>query len=773
MRKFDGLSTQEVNKLIAEDKVNTLPKPEIKSNFEIVFSHVFTLFNLYSFVIALALLYVKAYTSLFFVGIIVSNTIMFSVQEIRSRNLINKLSIIVSPKSKVIRNGETVLIDFEHIVLGDYLFLEAGDQIPADSRVVDGYIEANESLLTGEVDPVDKRIDALVLSGSFVVSGQCIAVVEHIKMDNYAVRVTASAKKTRKIASELIFTFKKITKLTSLFILPLGGGLLYQGLVIQQQPFPDVIVNTATALLGMLPQGLVLLTTVSLMAAVLRLGTKKTLIQDIYAIETLSQVDVLCLDKTGTLTYGELKVIDTFKLDDKFDQAISNFLNYTIDRNATTLALKQAFDKSTDWLETSSVPFSSIRKWSAITFEKEGTILLGAPEILYPEYKKNPAMEAYMQGGARLIALAHYPEAISKEDNLKVLKPTPLGVVAIKDTIREDAYDSLKFFYENDINVKIISGDNPETVAAIAKEAGVENYIHYIDASTLITDEDLENAILNYNIIGRSTPDQKVKFVEILQNHNQKVAMIGDGINDVLALKQADCSIAMGEGSDAALHIAQVVVMDGNLSTLVDVFKEGRQVINSITLSASMYYLRTAVTIFMAVIAVALNVPFPFVPFQVTLTNMFVDGFPSFMILFEKNYNKPKESIIDHVLRHSIPNALAIITMWLVINLTSFMDPSKVASSMFFVTGFVSLHLIYRIYKPLNWYRAGVFVIDCIGFALGIALFWNWLQLKPLSMTEIKVTALICVLSIILVNVYLKIITIYLDKKQSKATIQP
>lgn len=767
MIKITGLTNAEVTQRVQEGKVNTLPAPESKSNFKIVFDHVFTLFNLYTFTIALVLIYVKAYTSLFFMGILISNAFMFSTQEIRSKNIINKLSILVTPKTKVIRDSKEIEIHPERLVLDDIIKLESGDQIPTDSIIISGFIEANESLLTGEIDPIDKKEGDLILSGSFVVSGVCYARVKHIKLDNYAVKITLSAKKHRVIASELIKTFKTVTKFTSLFIIPLGTSLMYQGLVMRKQPLADVVVNTSTALLGMLPQGLILLTTVSLMAAVIRLGTKKTLIQDMYAIETLSQVDVLCLDKTGTLTYGILNVIDTLKLDPLFDEYIESFLFHTLDSNTTTQALKEYYQPFNKYTPSANIPFSSLRKWSAMTFD-DITVMVGAPEILYPDYiHENNGWEEHQTNGSRILAMAATHQSIDKNTKLSSIKIQPLGLVALKDTIRTDAKESLSFFYENEIDIKIISGDNPDTVRIIAHDAGVKDTHKYIDASTLTDYESYENAILNHNIIGRATPDQKVDFIEILQKHKNKVAMIGDGVNDVLALKQSNVSIAMGEGSDAALSISQVIVMDRKLSTLVDVFKEGRQVINSITLSASMYYLRTMMTVFLAITAVIMNIPFPFVPFQVTITNMFVDGFPSFMILWEKNYHKPKESIIRHVLRFALPNALATIIVWVGLNLFSITPNTP--TIIYFITAFISIQLIYRLYSPMNWYRSITLLIDGVGFVITSYIFFNWLQLQNLSPTDVNIMIITALISLVVIKVIAIFTTYYLDSHKEFA----
>ncbi|CAM3602601.1 HAD-IC family P-type ATPase [Erysipelothrix urinaevulpis] len=737
--KFVGLTQEEVQEKISNQHVNTLPKPEIKTNGQIIRQHVFTFFNLYSIIIASALLYVKAYSSLFFIFVMFTNTVMFIIQEIRSRNLISELNIIISPKTKVLRDGQLIEIDNEDIVLDDIVYYESGNQISADATIIDGFVEVNESLLSGEVDAIEKHEGDPLLSGSFIISGGCYAKTIHVGADNYAVKITQAVKTDRESNSELLKTFKKITRYTSLFVIPIGSILLYQGLIVREQTLKSVFVNTSSALLGMLPQGLVLLTTLSLIASALKLGSKKTLIQDLYAIEILSQSDVLCLDKTGTLTHGEMTLKSVHEYDPRFEEYIQTYVNFTHDNNATALALKKAFTGNTRLNVVQEIPFSSARKWSALNLDNNTSLILGAPEVLANDLDLPSSMSLERSNGSRIILAGLSTETIDL--NYSPNNLTPLAFIAIQDPLRDDAANAINFFTENDVAIKIISGDSVETVQAIASQANVPNANHTVDARTLTTDEEIEHAILNYSVFGRATPNQKLRFVEALQRNKKKVAMTGDGINDVLALKKADCSIAMGEGSDAALQISQVVIMDGQLSTLVDVVKEGRQVMNHITRSASMYYLRTILTFFVSFIAIMMNVPFPFIPFQITLTNMFVDGFPSFMLLFEQNIDKPKESLFMHVFRHSVPNAAAIIFFWFILNVfnqTFNLDVESSQTMMYFLNGYISIHMIYRIYKPLNLYRVAVLIIDFVGFLLSSLIFWPLLELERLNFYHIK-----------------------------------
>lgn len=766
-----GLNSKQVNQRIKENKTNQIPKPSLKTNKEIIFQHVFTLFNFYSLSIAFALLFVEAYTSLFFIFVMFSNTVMFIIQEIRARNLISKLNIIVNPKTRVLRDEDLAVINNEDIVLDDIVFYEAGNQISADAIIIDGFIEVNESLLTGEVETVEKNKNTTLLSGTYIVSGSCYAKTIRVGKDNYALKITQAIKTDRKSSSNLLITFNRITKLSSLFVIPVATILMYQGLFIRMQDLKSVIVNTSSALLGMLPQGLVLLTTLSLIASTLKLGSKKTLIQDLYAIETLSQVDVLCLDKTGTLTQGKMTVKSSYQIHPNFENYMHTYVNQSHDNNATAQALKSYFKGESEIKSSNSIPFSSERKFSALNLDNGESFLIGAPEILANDLNLPLSMETERLNGARIILAGFYHQHIDK--NFVPSNVEPLAFIAIHDPVREDAKSAIDFFRKNDVEVKVFSGDNIETVAAIARQVGINGEHKIIDARTLKTEADIEKAISQYNVFGRATPQQKLQFVQSLQKKHKKVAMTGDGINDVLALKNADCSIAMGEGSDAALNIAQVVIMDGKLSTLVDVVKEGRQVMNHITRSASMYYLRTILTFFVSFVSIAMNVPYPFIPFQITLTNMFVDGFPSFMLLFEHNIEKPKEGLFTHVFKHSVPNAFAIIIFWLILNLFNTnlnltIDTSQ--TMMYFLTGYISIHMIYRIYKPLNLYRSSVLAIDFIGFIVASLIFWPLLELDAISFYHIKVLVLFALASNVIVYLIYQVVLRVISKNHHKLT---
>lgn len=769
MEKIKGLSSKEVAQQIKLGNVNISPKPIVKSNLTIILSHIFNVFNAYIFSIALILILVQAYTSLFFIIISISNIVIRAQQEIRSKNTIAKLNLIVSPKTKVLRDDKLCLIDNEDVVLNDVIYFESGNQISVDSIVISNNIEVDESLLSGEVDPINKNINDQLLSGSFVISGGCYARAIHIGSDNYATKLINEARNRKPTVSELMTTFTKVAKITGYFIIPLSLIMVFQAYVIRSQPIDSAIINTAAAVLGMLPQGLILLTSVSLAASVVKLGAKNTLVQELFSIETLSRIDVLCLDKTGTLTEGNMEVQEAIIINSDFaydfNEVMQSYVFGAKDNNSTFLTLQEYFGSNEKYKTINSISFSSARKWSALELDEIGGIIVGAPEFIIPSLKLDEAINDRKKDGARILLVAHNKDFNNINNNLK--DSIPLAIIVISDPIRSDANETLKFFEENDVKIKIISGDNPQTVSAIAKQAGISNTQHYLDATTITTDEEIEHAILNYDIIGRATPYQKHKMILSLQNNNQKVAMTGDGVNDVLALKDADVSIAMGSGSDAARQIAHVVITDGKLNTLVDIVREGRLDINNITRSASMYYLLTLYTLGLSFLSILLNIPYPFIPFQSTLMDLFVEGFPSFMIMFERNIEKPKESIKRHCIRYSLPNALVIVISLAFIKLTAGyfnLQLNQAFTIIYFTTTFISIHLIYRIYKPINLYRGIVLIIDVIGFLVVAPIFWNLLELSSLNQFIISYIIIATIIAIILTNIISKLINKHILK---------
>lgn len=768
MNEVKGLTSQQVKEQVRLGHVNISPKPLVKTNFQIFCEHVFTLFNAYNFVIACALIYVQAWSSLFFVLIVTMNIVIHIYQDIRSRNMVARLNLIISPKTKVLRDGQIQEIENEDIVLNDVVFLETGQQISSDCIVLDTQVEVDESLLTGEADPVLKDVGDHLLSGSFIVSGACHACVEHVGIDNYATKIANEARNRKPVTSELVKVFKKVTRFTSMLVIPISICMLYQAMGIRDESLKTTVVNTSTALLGMLPVGLVLLTSVSLATSVVRLGKRKVLVQEMYSIETLSRVDVLCLDKTGTLTQGKMQVQDVYTFDnpwnEQFSWIMNSFVKGSLDNNATFLTLNDYFQGDAPYSTLRRVSFSSARKWSALELENVGTIIVGAPEVILPDFVLPEAVEEAKHHGARVLMVARHDDFETFQQTLN--QSVALAVIVILDPLRVDARETIQFFKDNDVDVKVISGDNPITVSALAMQAGIENADHYIDASTISTPEEIENAILNYHVIGRASPSQKHEMILCLQKHKQKVAMTGDGVNDVLALKDADVSIAMGSGSDAAKQISQFVVINGELSTMVDVVKEGRLDINNVTRSASMYYLKTIYTILISIICILLNMPYPFIPFQMTLLDNFVEGFPSFMILFEKNISKQKETIGRYTLRYSFPNAIAIVLCVITLRLLApslSLSLNQMFTILYYTTAILSIHMIYRIYSPINLYRSVVLIVDIAAFVLVSYITYDLLQLAPVTTMLFQYIIMSLIFGLIVSACLSKIVIHYLD----------
>ncbi|WP_317913155.1 HAD-IC family P-type ATPase [Carnobacterium maltaromaticum] len=755
MEKYYGLSNVQVDQLKKEGKQNLQPLSNSKSLKKILSDNLFTLFNAYNFIIAIALFSVKSYASLIFMIVVLINAGMSILQELRSKKMVAQLSIITSPKTVVLREGIKISLDNEDLVLGDLIFYELGNQISTDAKLIEGSVEVDESLLTGESISVTKNTKDTLLSGSYIISGSCYAEVVHIGINNYATQLAFEAKQRTTAKSDLIIFFNKITKLLSFFTIPLGGLLIWQGLFLRNQPLDITIISTSTVLLGMLPKGLVLLTTLSLIGSVYKLGGKKALIQDLFSIETLSKIDTLCIDKTGTLTYGKMEVSGIYPIGDVSHSSLENLLGavvtYSKDNNSTFQALQEHFkpEVETPYKFIQQVDFSSDRKWSSVTLKQIGSVIIGAPDIVAPHFdiKKHIGLIPNEQ---RILLIGHMKTAIDKNSKLTGIEP--LGIISITDQIRQSVPETIDFFNTNGIDVKVISGDRPETVSAIALQAGIKHASSCIDASTLKNDSDLKKAILEYNVIGRATPSQKSKMVCYLKEKN-RVAMTGDGVNDILALKEADCSIAMGSGSDAVRQISQIILLDSNLSSLIDVIKEGRLVVNNTIRSASMYYVKTIYTVGLAILVILGNLPFPFIPFQIMLLDMFVEGFPSFMISFEKNTKKPVDTIGSHVLKFSVPNALSIILSSVILYFYSLIQPLSLAeysTILFVLISFLSLHLIYRIYRPLNRYRACVLFINLIGFYLGITLFSPLLKLQPMTSRLFTILAAAIFVSILI-----------------------
>lgn len=736
-----GLTYDQVHTRIVKGQVNLDMGVTTKSIKQIVKDNVLTLFNLLNIVLALSLFVVGSFKNMLFMGVIVTNVLIGIYQEISAKRTIDKLSIISSQKVNVLRDGEKKQIHINEVVLDDIVCLQRGEQIVSDSVVVEGKCFVNESLITGESDPICKESGDMLLSGSYLVSGKCKAQVVHVGLDNYASKISKDAKYVKKVNSEIMFTFKRIILFISFFIVPIGVMLLVRQLGVQSNTLQMAVEKTVAALVGMIPEGLVLLTSSVLAVSVVRLSKHRVMVQELYCIETLARVDVLCLDKTGTITEGSMELQDVIPVDGKCEDDVQRAISFLLaglsDSNPVFMAIKENFKANKDAKILNSVAFSSEKKWSGVSAEGDGSYVMGAAEYVLSKEKYETIKQQVqdMSRDNRVIVVVRSSENICNDE-----LPTDmeiLGFLLFQDKIRKNAEKTLKYFKEQDVQLKIISGDNPITVASIAERVGFDGADKYIDATTLETDEDILDSVDRYNIFGRVTPQQKKKLVNALQEKDHTVAMTGDGVNDVLALKEADCSIAMAEGSDAARNVSQLVLLDSDFSSMVDVVKEGRRSINNIQRSSSLFLVKTIYSFLLAVIFMFLKVQYPFMPIQLTLTSVLTIGVPSFILALEPNHDRVKGHFFSNVLRKSVPGALTIVlNIILIMTLRDIFSISapQVSTVSVLLTGFSGLMLLFQVSKPFNFLRRVLFCSMCSGFVIAILFFRKLFSLSDLTL---------------------------------------
>jgi len=711
-----GLTTQEVTERHIKDTFKSPPSSLTKSKLQIYKDNILTLFNILNFGIALLLFSVGAYANMTFIVIIILNITIGIWQELKAKKLVDELSILNKPKAKVIRNGIELVVNMEELVKDDVMLLESGQQICSDSIILNGTVEINESLLTGESEPILKSNGNELYSGSFVVSGKCYATVAHVGKENYAIKLAEEAKKAKQISSELLNSMKKITQLTSFIIVPLGILLFMQAIFFRLSPADVATISTAAALLGMLPKGLVLLISISLASGVIRLAKMKILVQNIYSLETLAHVDVLCLDKTGTITSGKLKVknilpLTTFKQED-IQALLASYCDASEDNNATLQALQEYFGKQAVYAPLTIIPFSSLRKWSSISFPT-GTIFVGAVEkIIHPLPK---TVEQEIEQGYRVIGIGFYDGSWHNREILPE-KIQPLCAISMIDQLRENVASTLNYFHEEGVTVKIISGDHIKTATLVACKAGLRNWEKAIDMSLLGEDPAYDIICNEYNVFARTTPKQKQFLVKALQNHGHKVAMTGDGVNDLLALREADCSIAIAGGSDASRQISQIVLLDSDFTHLPSVVLEGRKVINNITRTAGVFFIKTIYSFLLSCACAFFNMPFPFIPLQITLVDAFIEAYPSFLTILEANTKQPRGSFLKTALSNAAPFSVAITLGILFFNYATFFTALEKHTLMYLLLIAVSVLSVIKSCLPLNKLRTFI----CVTMTLGI-----------------------------------------------------
>lgn len=760
-----GLTNEQVQQRIEEGKINVNENPNTRSYKQIVRENVLTFFNFLNLALMIMVLLVGSYKNSMFMGIIVINTVIGIIQEVRAKKTLDKLAILTESKAVVLREGKKWSISTEKLVLDDILFLKTGDQVPADARVLEGSIEVNESLLTGESDNLQKNEGDELFSGSFVTSGEACCQVIHVGKDNYASQITSEAKEFKRHNSELRNSLNAILKTISVIIVPMGMLLFYKQYYIAGNGIRDAVVNMVAAVLGMIPEGLVLLTSVALTLGALALTRKNTLVQELYCIETLARVDTLCLDKTGTITAGtmcveqvqpyvegmEIKAPDGANVSEsestingaegetkeltelaasetqgaentglavsgaqpeltlgEIERVMANMMSVLKDKNATADALHKRFSRRTDMPVDHCIPFSSDRKYSGVAFKEEGTYLMGAAQFLFPDGNEDLMKQcsAYGKEGLRVLVLAHSPNLNQENELPEGLKPVALFMLT--DIIRDNAPETLAFFKDQGVDLKVISGDDPVTVSAIAKKAGLENADKYIDATTITTPEDMERAVAECSVFGRVTPQQKKEMVLALQKQKHTVAMTGDGVNDVLALKEADCSVVMAEGSDAAKNIANVVLMDSNFAAMPEIVNQGRRVVNNIRTAASMFLIKTIFSVLLCLITIFWGDSYPFEPIQMSLISACAVGIPTFLLAQENNFNKIESGFLRYVFMNAFPAAVTITGCVFTIMLVCqnvYHSNDMLSTACFLVTGWNYMAALKTVYAPLSRYR--------------------------------------------------------------------
>lgn len=727
-----GLTSQQVQEHRLHGWTNKAVEPPSKTTKEIVHENVFTYFNLIFVVLAVLLCLVGSFRDLTFLPVIIANTLIGIIQEIRAKQVLDKLTMLNAPRASVVRDGKRTVINAEDLVVDDIVIFKAGDQVCADAEVSAGEVQVNESLLTGEADEITKRKGDKLMSGSFIVSGQCHARLDKVGEDSYISKLTLQAKAMQsKEQSEMIRSLDKLVKCVGVAIIPIGIVLFSQAFFIQHDGFRESVTSMIAAVIGMIPEGLYLLASVALAVSSIRLAQKKVLLHDMKCIETLARVDVLCVDKTGTITENTMKVqklIKTDEYDEKEKGGLSllvgDFAAAMTNDNITMAALKEYFTKASGKKVLSKTGFSSATKYSSVTFE-DGAYVLGAPEFVLKEKYDDYAEEIteYASTGSRVLAFGIYDgEVDGKPLTHGIL---PFGFVLLANPIREAAKETFEYFAEQGVEVKVISGDNPVTVSNVAKQAGIKNADRYVDASEFEDEQSMRKALLNNTVFGRVTPSQKRKFVRILKEAGHTVAMTGDGVNDVLALKDADCSIAMASGSDAAAQASQLVLLESDFSCMPEVVLEGRRVVNNIQRSASLFLVKNIFSFLLSVASVVFMFTYPLEPSQVSLISMFTIDVPAFFLALEPNKNMIKGHFLTNVLLKALPAALtdALAVAALVIFGRTFdvssTDISTAATMLLAIVGFM---ILYKISAPMNKIRFSI-VSGCIAGLLFCSIF--------------------------------------------------
>ena len=775
--KLCGLTPDEVRQRIDEGKVNISNTVKTKSLKRIFYDNICTLFNLINVILFVLLLSVGSYKNLLFIGVVFFNTVIGIVQEIRSKKSVDTLNILTESKQEVLRGGEIVYLSKDEIVLDDIIVLSRGNQVPADCIVVEGSCMANESLLTGESDLIEKKVGGELLSGSFISAGSCYCRVSRVGADSYAAKINAEAKYIKKNNSQILKSFKFIINLCTAVIFPVGALLFASKFFWRHYSLQASVEQTVGALVGMIPGGMILLTSTVLAVSVIRLAKKKVLVNEMYCIETLARVDVLCMDKTGTLTSETMnvqRVIPFDREEEAIKTALASIASASADVNAT---LQAVIDYAAGALSIKCklfVPFSSETKWSGGTFENGKTYILGAPEFVFPDGSRFPQIQETISGindTVRILVLAEADGAVKPSSLPQDL--APMALILIKDKLRENVEDTISYFKEQGVTLKVVSGDSVGTVRNIAIDTGIPGAENSVDMSTINTDEELYEAAERCNVFGRVTPAQKKKLVLALQSYGHTVAMTGDGVNDVLALKEADCSIAMASGSEAARNVSHLVLVDNDFACMPHVVAEGRRTINNIERSSSLFMVKTIYSMILAVFFMFSHLTYPFQPLQLSLIGALAIGFPSFVLALQPNKSIVRGNFTFNILARAAPAAICVsLSIILTACLSGITDltQGELSTIAVYTTTLICLMLIVRLSIPFNALRIGMLCMSVAGFAIAFLFFGDFFMLSPLSRNGIWLLLSFSAGNIILFNVLYQIADHYIVKfkKRSK-----
>jgi len=769
-----GLNSDQVEERILKGQTNETPNTNVKTIKSILIENIFTFFNILCFLIAIALVvvnitYKQGWSNILFMVTIMVNIIIGIIQEIRAKKTIEKLSLLTAPVVKVVRDGEEQTIKPDEVVLDDIIVLSTGKQIVADCVIVEGNIEVNESVLTGESLPIKKKVGDTLLAGSFIVSGHCHARVETVGTNTYLNQLAASAKKYKKPRSELFSSLRVIIKVIGLLIVPITI-LMYINCFQQTGDIVESITTTAGSTIGMIPAGMFLLCSVSLTVSVIKLARKKALVQDLYCVEMLARVNVLCLDKTGTITDGTMKVFNCLQLaptNQTVKRIMGSMLSALGDNNQTSQALINYFGYNKEMIPTVTIPFSSSRKLSAVTFDGYGTYIMGAPEFVTPNLKdeniKN-IVEQYAKDGYRTILLAHSKQDIEK-DTLPAERE-PIALIILEDHIRDDAAKTIAWFKDNGVKVKIISGDNPLTVSEIAKRVGVEGTDAFISLDGL-NEKQVIAAANKYTVFGRVTPEQKALLVKTIKADGNTVAMTGDGVNDILALKEADCSIAMASGNEAVRSVSHMVLLNSNFSSMPDTVVEGRKVINNVQKASSLFFMKTLFSIIFSILVIVISETYPFTTSRMLLFEWFVIGIPSFILAFLPNEKKIEGKFIYNLIKNALPGAITLVLNVGAVYLFNYLTGSGISGNMNVVSTmstivltFTGLAMLYRLCKPFGAITSFLFITMCslcVIFLLASPAFFGIMPFLSLALEDQLFIIILAMASPTVINILYKV----------------